>query len=45
MTAKLLDASRNFWGRGGVEDWGIVVDKKEDADGVKASNQISGNHI
>lgn len=32
-TAKLLDASRNFWRRRGVGDWGIVVDKKEGADG------------
>ena len=29
MTAKLLDASRNYWRRRGVEDWGIVVEKKE----------------
>lgn len=28
-TAKLLDASRNYWRRRGVEDWGIVVEKKE----------------
>lgn len=31
MTAKLLDASRNYWRRRGVEDWGIVVEKKEEA--------------
>ena len=29
MTAKLLDASRDYWRRRGVEDWGIVVEKKE----------------
>ena len=34
MTAKLLDASRGYWLRRGVTDWGIVVDKKkEDGDG------------
>ena len=33
MTAKLLDASRLYWMRRGVTDWGIVVEKKEDADG------------
>ena len=27
-TAKLLDASRNYWTKRGVEDWGIVIDKK-----------------
>ena len=32
MTAKLLDASRNYWRRRGVTDWGIVVEKKENAD-------------
>ena len=37
-TAKLLDASRNFWRRRGVEDWGIVVEKKEDADGEKSTD-------
>lgn len=31
-TAKLLDASRNYWRRRGVEDWGIVVEKKEDTE-------------
>lgn len=46
MTAKLLDASRNFWTRRGVSDWGIVIDKKkEDADGEKSFNQVSGDHI
>lgn len=40
MTAKLLDSSRNFWRRRGVEDWGIVVDKKgEDANGEKSTDQ------
>lgn len=33
MTAKLLDASRLYWLRRGVSDWGIVVEKKEVADG------------
>ncbi len=33
MTTKLLDASRNYWRRRGVEDWGIVVEKKEEAEG------------
>lgn len=32
MTVKLLDASRNYWRRRGVTDWGIVVEKKEEAD-------------
>lgn len=31
-TAKLLDASRNYWRRRGVEDWGIAVEKKEDVE-------------
>lgn len=31
-TAKLLDASRNYWRRRGIEDWGIVVEKKEDVE-------------
>lgn len=39
MTGKLLDASRNFWMRRGVTDWGIVIDKKkEDADGEKPTD-------
>ena len=39
VTGKLLDASRNYWMRRGVSDWGIVVDKKkEDADGEKSTN-------
>ena len=34
-TAKLLDASRAYWKRHGVEDWGLVVEKGEaDADGA-----------
>lgn len=45
MTAKLLDASRNYWRRRGVTDWGIVIDKKEAADGEESINQVSGNHI
>ena len=28
-TAKLLDASREYWLRHGVVDWGLVVDAKE----------------
>lgn len=32
-TIKLLDASRDYWIRRGVTDWGLVVDKKkEDVD-------------
>lgn len=38
MTAKLLDVSRNYWMRRGVTDWGIVVEKKEDADGEKPAD-------
>ena len=30
LTAKLLDASREYWGKRGVLDWGIVVEKKDD---------------
>ena len=37
-TGKLLDASRNFWRRSGVEDWGIVVEEKEGADGEKSTD-------
>ncbi len=29
MTVKLLDASREYWMRHGVKDWGIVIDGKE----------------
>ena len=39
MTAKLLDASRNYWRRRGVEDWGIVVEKKEDAESKSSGHQ------
>jgi hypothetical protein len=28
-TAKLLDASRTYWTRRGVIDWGLVVDEEE----------------
>lgn len=28
-TAKLLDASRLYWLKRGVNDWGLVVDEKE----------------
>ena len=39
MTAKLLDASRGYWLRRGVTDWGIVVDKKkEDANGEEPAD-------
>lgn len=38
MTAKLLDASRNYWMRRGVMDWGIVVERKEDADGEEPAD-------
>ena len=32
-TVRLLDISRDYWSCRGVEDWGIVVDKKmEDSD-------------
>lgn len=27
LTAKLLDASREYWGKRGVADWGIVVEE------------------
>ena len=29
--ARLLDISRNYWLSQGVTDWGIVIEKKEDA--------------
>lgn len=29
MTVKLLDASRNFWIRHGVTDWGLVIDAEK----------------
>ena len=28
MTAKLLDASRNYWKSHGISDWGIVVESE-----------------
>lgn len=30
MTVKLLDASREYWLKRGVVDWGIVVEKESD---------------
>ena len=38
MTAKLLDASRDYWRRRGVTDWGIVIEKEETADGEKPTD-------
>lgn len=29
MTVKLLDASREYWLRHGVTDWGLVIDEEE----------------
>lgn len=29
MTVKLLDASRKYWLRRGVSDWGLVIDEEE----------------
>ena len=29
MTVKLLDASRTYWLRLGVQDWGLVIDGEE----------------
>ena len=29
---KLLDASRNYWTKRGVEDWGLVIDKEKSGD-------------
>lgn len=40
MTTKLLDASRNYWRRRGVTDWGIVVEKKEADGGGEATRQV-----
>ena len=31
MNVKLLDLSRSYWLRHGVTDWGIVIEKGEDA--------------
>lgn len=28
LTVKLLDASREYWGRHGVTDWGVVIDEE-----------------
>ncbi len=28
MTVKLLDASREYWLRHGVMDWGVVIDEE-----------------
>lgn len=30
MTIKLLDLSRTYWARHGVEDWGLVIDATEE---------------
>ena len=38
MTAKMLDASRTYWRRRGVADWGIVVEKKEASDGEEPTD-------
>ncbi|MDE6053989.1 MAG: Tn7 transposase TnsA N-terminal domain-containing protein [Lachnospiraceae bacterium] len=38
MTAKLLDASRDYWRRRGVTDWGIIIEKEEAADGEKPTD-------
>ena len=35
LTAKLLDASREYWGKRGVLDWGIVV---EEVNGEKSTD-------
>lgn len=29
MTVKLLDASREYWQRHGVTDWGLVIDEEK----------------
>ena len=31
-TCKLLDLSRDYWRKRGVEDWGIVIEQEEPAD-------------
>ena len=33
LTVKLLQASKDFWLRRGVSDWGIVVEKEEACNG------------
>lgn len=39
-TARLLDASRGYWMRRGVTDWGIVVEKKKgNLDGEESAAQ------
>lgn len=30
MTVRLLDASREYWYKHGVTDWGLVIDKEAD---------------
>ena len=30
MTIRLLDISREYWNRHGIEDWGLVVDAAEE---------------
>ena len=32
---KLLDASRNYWIRRGVDDWGIVIDKQKGGENIE----------
>ncbi len=39
MTAKLLDASRDYRRRRGVTDWGIAAEKQETAEGEGAADQ------
>ncbi len=34
-TCKLLDASREYWTRRGITDWGIVVEKEEQSNAGK----------
>lgn len=34
MTIKLLQASRNYWLRRGVTDWGIVVERSGDSNEI-----------
>ena len=29
MTVKLLDASRDYWLKHGVSDWGVVIDEEK----------------
>lgn len=37
-TAKLLDVSRDYWHRRGVDDWVLVVEKKEVEDGKEPTD-------